>query len=94
MGDPASDFNSLVGPYSIAGGIYDFSGTQESHIYHENQGPANGMKAGVTKAEIADWTRLWWDGQSNSWTTDAVFDFPRKDEANPFELVIGGIDYR
>merc|ERR1712028_321856 len=68
MGDPASDFASLVGPYSVAGGIYDFSGTQENHAYHEDQGPANGMKSAVSKAEIADWTRLWWDGQSDAWT--------------------------
>jgi hypothetical protein len=94
MGDPASDFNSLVGPYTIGGGIYDFSGTQENHVYHENQGPANSMKTGVSKAEIADWTRLWWDGQSDAWTTDAQFDVSRKDESNPFKLVIGGIDYR
>merc|ERR1712166_505228 len=93
MGDPASDFASLVGPYSVAGGIYDFSGTQENHAYHENQGPANGMKSAVSKAEIADWTRLWWDGQSDAWTTDAQFDASRKDEANPFKLMIGGIDY-
>merc|ERR1712167_186339 len=69
MGDPASDFNSLVGPYTIGGGIYDFSGTQENHVYHENQGPANSMKTGVSKAEIADWTRLWWDGQSDARTS-------------------------
>merc|ERR1712195_392488 len=87
MGDPASDFASLVGPYSVAGGIYDFSGTQENHAYHENQGPANGMKSAVSKAEIADWTRLWWDGQSDAWTTDAQFDASRKDEANPFKLL-------
>merc|ERR1711957_593363 len=86
MGDPASDFASLVGPYSVAGGIYDFSGTQENHAYHEDQGPANGMKSAVSKAEIADWTRLWWDGQSDAWTTDAQFDASRKDEANPFKL--------
>merc|ERR1711865_1032672 len=83
MGDPASDFASLVGPYSVAGGIYDFSGTQENHAYHEDQGPANGMKSAVSKAEIAD-----------AWTTDAQFDASRKDEANPFKLMIGGIDYR
>merc|ERR1712086_285596 len=94
MGDPAADYTSLVGPYSVAGGIYDFSGTQENHIYTEIQGPNNGMKSSVSKAEIADWTRLWWDGQSDSWTTDAQFDTTRKDEANPFKLMIGGIDYR
>ena len=94
MGDPASDFQQIVAPHSVAGGIYDFSGTQENHAYYENQGPANGMKSAVSKAEIADWTRLWWDGQSDAWTTDAQFDASRKDEANPFKLVIGGIDYR
>ena len=31
---------------------------------------------------------------SDAWTTDAQFDASRKDEANPFKLVIGGIDYR
>jgi len=104
----------------IAGGIYDFSGTQDAHGYHENQGPANGMKAAVTKAEvcsavflldatiyektsdvlfhqIADWTRLWWDGQSDAWTTEAAFVFSLKNNPpvdNPFKLVIGGVEYR
>merc|ERR1711865_424546 len=93
MGDPASDFASLVGPYSVAGGIYDFSGTQENHAYHEDQGPANGMKSAVTKAEIADWTRLWWDGQSDSWTTDAQFDATRKDKESKTGCVIAHSDY-
>merc|ERR1711998_92229 len=87
MGDPASDYNSLVMPYSVAGGIYDFSGTQDNHAYTE-------VSQSVSKAEIADWTRMWWDGQSDAWTTDAQFDASRKDESNPFKLVIGGNEYR
>merc|ERR1711998_328765 len=78
---------ALIGPYSVSGGIYDFSGTQDNHVYHETG-------VSVSKAEIADWTRMWWDGQSDSWTTDAQFQASRKDETNPFKLVIGGKDYR
>merc|ERR1711918_130374 len=62
-------------------------GTQDNHAYTE-------VSQSVSKAEIADWTRMWWDGQSDAWTTDAQFDASRKDESNPFKLVIGGNEYR
>merc|ERR1712072_398345 len=93
MGDPASDYGSLVQSYAAGGGgIYDFSGTQENHAYHEDAGTECG--SGVTKAEIADWVRMWWDGSSDSWTTEAEFDASRKDANNPFKLQVAGNDYR
>merc|ERR1712146_247103 len=93
MGDPASDYASLVTKFAAGGGgIYDFSGTQENHVYYEEPGSECG--GGVSKEEIKEWTRMWWDGQSDQWTTDAEFITARKDANNPFKLVIAGKDYR
>merc|ERR1711988_620233 len=93
MGDPASDYCSLVAKMAAGGGgIYDFSGTQENHVYYEEPGSECG--AGVSKEEIKEWTRMWWDGQSDQWTTEAEFTQGRKDANNPFKMMIAGQDYR
>merc|ERR1712159_327596 len=81
--DPAQDFNDILSAYSVGGGIYYFSGTQANHVYHE-QGVS------VSKAEIAEWVRMWWDGKSDNWTSDKEFADARKDASNPFQLQLVG----
>merc|ERR1712159_162004 len=90
MGDPANDFGDTVKPYCIAGGIFDFSGTQEQTVYTwQNDG---GDKGGSqpTKEEVALWTQFWWDGASDDWTSDTYLNEHRSE----YKLVIGGIEFR
>merc|ERR1711918_331075 len=65
---------------------------QEDFCYHADPGTECG--AGVTKDEITDWVRMWWDGQSDEWTTEAEFLASRGDSNNPFKMMIAGKDYR
>merc|ERR1712216_1076629 len=55
MGDCATDLAKTIMPLATAGGIYDWSGTQASHVYAEE-------KVNVTKPEIDAMVKGWWDG--------------------------------
>merc|ERR1711977_23747 len=84
--DCENDYKTLIKPYAVAGGIYDFSG-QANHVCYEEG-------VSVTKEEIAECVRMWWDGSSEGWSTNDEFQASRKDDSNPFKLVIGGEEYR
>eukprot|EP00656_Telonema_subtile_P011682 TRINITY_DN157_c0_g1_i1.p1 TRINITY_DN157_c0_g1~~TRINITY_DN157_c0_g1_i1.p1 ORF type:complete len:165 (-),score=40.45 TRINITY_DN157_c0_g1_i1:303-797(-) len=94
MGDPASDFASVISPYTVAGGIFDFSGTQENFQYTWVNDAGDKGGGAVTQEEVKEWTRFWWDGSSDEWTTDADFAKMRGDQSNPLKLVVGGVEYR
>merc|ERR1711935_520820 len=89
MGDPSADYTGVIAPYSIAGGIFDFSGTQAEMQYIFVDGGEKGGSA-PTKAEIDELVRCWWDGSSDSWMTDKEFMASQSD----IKLKIGGIEYR
>merc|ERR1711967_39039 len=86
MADCGGDYTSIIrGNAAGGGGIYDFSGTQGNHVYFEED-------ISVTPAEIADWVKQWWDGKSDSWTTDKEWGDSRKN--GDFQLFVGGEEYR
>merc|ERR1712166_1155511 len=93
MGDPEQDLNSMVVPHSVASGVYDYSETQDSHVYHENTGDGykNKMGGGVTKEEIKEMSRMWWDGETDRWSTDAEFSELRNEG---YKIMLGGCQYR
>ena len=72
MGDCAVDLEKTIMPVAVAGGIYDFSGTQASHCYAETN-------INCSKDEVAAWTKSWWDGSSDGWMPDADFNNLLKD---------------
>merc|ERR1712188_249785 len=79
MGDCGVDLEKTIMPVSVAGGIYDFSGTQSSHCYAEN-----GISC--SKEEVALWSKSWWDGTSDRWLLDEAFNDLLKD----YKPTIGG----
>merc|ERR1712098_995885 len=66
MGDCAADLAKTVMPLSTAGGIYDWSGTQASHVYAQEG-------VDVSKAQIDALVKGWWDGASDGWTDDEAY---------------------
>merc|ERR1711939_1142950 len=71
-GDCAVDLEKTIMPVSVAGGIYDFSGTQASHCYAESN-------ITCSKDEVSSWTKSWWDGSSDGWLADGDFNALMKD---------------
>merc|ERR1711939_348258 len=69
-------------PVSVAGGIYDFSGTQASHCYAESN-------ITCSKDEVSSWTKSWWDGSSDGWLADGDFNALMKD----YKVTIDGKPY-
>merc|ERR1719502_1543438 len=63
MGDCATDLEKTLMPLSTKGGIYDWSGTQASHVYAET-----GIN--VSKPEIDALVKGWWDGASDGWSSE------------------------
>merc|ERR1711998_779594 len=84
MGDCAADLEKTIMPIAVAGGIYDFSGTQASHVYAET-----GIN--VTVAEIQELTKGWWDGTAEQWSTDEEFNEAVKKMS---AITIGGEEFR
>merc|ERR1712072_679277 len=95
MGDPAEDFKAVLKPLTIGGGIFDFSGTQADHCFTWNGD--GGDKAGKnqpTKEEVQAWTKFWWDGTSDDWTSDAQFNESRNEFNESHAFTVGGNEYR
>merc|ERR1719331_2440455 len=82
MGDCATDLEKTLMPLSVGGGIYDWSGTQASHVYAE-QGIAMG------KPEIDALVKGWWDGKSDGWSSDKEYNELAKD----YKPTLGGEEY-
>merc|ERR1712216_693984 len=79
MGDCATDLAKTIMPLATAGGIYDWSGTQASHVYAEE-------KVNVTKPEIDAMVKGWWDGTSDGWSSEKDYMALAKD----YKPSIGG----
>ena len=45
---------------------------------------------------MANWTKFWWDGKSDDWTSDAEFNDPknRKEWSENGTFTVGGHEYR
>merc|ERR1712205_82543 len=82
MGDCATDLAKTIMPLATAGGIYDWSGTQASHVYAEE-------KVNVTKPEIDAMVKGWWDGTSDGWSSEKDYMALAKD----YKPSIGGQEY-
>merc|ERR1711918_3513 len=85
MGDdsPAVNLANCIMPCAVAGGIYDFSGTQASHVYAE-EGQA------VPVEEVKHWSKGWWDGSSSSWSSEEEYnDLIRKQPPEYMPTIAG-----
>eukprot|EP00658_Telonema_sp_P-2_P036521 TRINITY_DN263_c0_g1_i1.p1 TRINITY_DN263_c0_g1~~TRINITY_DN263_c0_g1_i1.p1 ORF type:complete len:170 (-),score=60.80 TRINITY_DN263_c0_g1_i1:307-816(-) len=99
MGSPADDFASTIEPYCVAGGIFDFSGTQDNHAYtwvNKASPPEKGEASAVTKDEVANWVKMWWDGSSTEWSSKEEFSnmLKAKDNEPGYQLHVAGVQYR
>merc|ERR1712072_885364 len=81
-------------PRSQLGGIFDFSGTQADHKFCWTGATEKAGKAEPTKDEVANWTKFWWDGSSDDWTTDQEFQDKRNEFNEQSLFTVGGNEYR
>merc|ERR1711939_715596 len=82
MGDCATDLEKTIMPLAVGGGIYDWSGTQASHVYAENG-------VAMSKPEIDALVKGWWDGASDGWSSDKEYNELAKD----YKPTLGGDEY-
>jgi len=77
-------------PSQVAAGVYDFSGTGTPITFQRCDDQA--VSFDVTPDEIGNLKKLWWDGSSAAWTTDAEFDELLR--SGSFIAKIAGEEYR
>merc|ERR1712025_308677 len=76
-------------PSQLAVGVYDFSSTYAATFVHSAD---DDYAFELSQAEIQNLTKLWWDGSSANWTTDAEYqDLMR---SGSFVATIAGEEYR
>merc|ERR1712006_76782 len=74
-------------PSQLAVGVYDFSSTYAATFVHSAD---DDYAFELSQAEIQNLTKLWWDGSSANWTTDAEYqDLMR---SGSFVATFGGED--
>merc|ERR1712072_408486 len=97
MGDPAQDYEAVIAPFVVGGGIFDFSGTQAPegcYTFHDKAGGNPKVGSQPTPAEIQGWTAFWWDGSSDEWTSDEQFQEDRNKFVEGKNFTVGGNEYR
>merc|ERR1719446_58663 len=83
---------SSPNPSQVAVGVYDFSSTYACTFQHGIPEADGGIAFSLSSDEIANFTKLWWDGSSASWSSDVEYNEVRGSES--FKLIIAGDEYR
>merc|ERR1711966_239343 len=92
----AEEWNAVLAPLSIGGGVFDYSYNKEPPVYywHENEDAKLAAKCGTCPGteEVQTWVKYWWDGTSDECIPDSDL---KELCGQPSHQVfsVGGIDY-